>query len=386
MGSSQKGGSGVKEGNNKGSLSPLSITARSSSSGLQNGAPKSDVRTGSVETKGLLDSVTARALKSGGNMRQSKNAGDDELTVFIGIKIGAGPRGVRFSEIRQTWLEDALAVDDRVRIRFFSRADQDEGGISDVPASEAALPRHLKRRGAESGIASLRSLLVPANCERGKLTCMTSAMFEYYLQHHANGTRPMASYFCNFDDDQYVLVPNLLKVLDSYSRKPPWQGRNLYIGNSPSGFKKKKYQGVAIGGNDRIKFLTGGAGYCLSRDLVEQGADHFQSLPSLPDDVAVGQVVQYELGVKDPVVDVRFHSHLISDPTKEIPLEELSKQVAFGYNSKSVSDEKALERFPNITVLFPHEEDPLRFRSLRCFLQKDASGKYPPDCIAPAKQ
>eukprot|EP00566_Odontella_aurita_P017958 CAMPEP_0113573838 /NCGR_PEP_ID=MMETSP0015_2-20120614/26832_1 /TAXON_ID=2838 /ORGANISM="Odontella" /LENGTH=333 /DNA_ID=CAMNT_0000476945 /DNA_START=422 /DNA_END=1423 /DNA_ORIENTATION=- /assembly_acc=CAM_ASM_000160 len=317
--------------------------------------------------------VTERGHSGGGQ----KGSDYSEFTVFIGIKIGAGPCGTRFREIQRTWLEDVLAEDGQVLIKFFSRASQEEGGISNVPKIEPALMQAGDDR-AKSNI-TLQSLFIPTLCEQHQLTCMTSSMFTYYLQHHANDTTPMASYFCNFDDDQYVNVPNLIKVLDSYSNDQRWYGKNLYIGNPPAQ-NKVKWKGLYSGGV-RIKFHTGGAGYCLSRDLVEQGAQYFLSLSNFPDDVAVGYVVQHKLGIEYPIVDIRFHSHLSAkyDPVKELPLEELSKQVSFGYNTK-LPDERALETFPNIPLLFPYEEDPLHFRSLRCFLQNYSSKLDPPGC------
>eukprot|EP00566_Odontella_aurita_P011461 CAMPEP_0113594258 /NCGR_PEP_ID=MMETSP0015_2-20120614/38956_1 /TAXON_ID=2838 /ORGANISM="Odontella" /LENGTH=388 /DNA_ID=CAMNT_0000501193 /DNA_START=448 /DNA_END=1614 /DNA_ORIENTATION=- /assembly_acc=CAM_ASM_000160 len=372
--------------------------------------------------------VTERGHSGGGQ----KGSDYSEFTVFIGIKIGAGPCGTRFREIQRTWLEDVLAEDGQVLIKFFSRASQEEGGISNVPKIEPALMqagddirgtrfREIQRTWLEDVLAedgqvlikffsrasqeeggisnvpesepalmqagddraksniTLQSLFVPTLCEQHQLTCMTSSMFAYYLQHHANDTTPMASYFCNFDDDQYVNVPNLIKVLDSYSNDQRWYGKNLYIGNPPAQ-NKVKWKGLYSGGV-RIKFHTGGAGYCLSRDLVEQGAQYFLSLSNFPDDVAVGYVVQHKLGIEYPIVDIRFHSHLSAkyDPVKELPLEELSKQVSFGYNTK-LPDERALETFPNIPLLFPYEEDPLHFRSLRCFLQNYSSKLDPPGC------
>ena len=122
----------------------------------------------------------------------------------------------------------------------------------------------------------------------------------------------------------------------------------------------------------RVLFGTGGAGYCLSRQVVERGREHFISLPTkLPDDVAVGYAAQEMAGAR-LMENELFHSHLENQIWQFVPIKNISKQVSFGYSNKREREQAAVS-FPNVPILFSEEEDPLLFRSLRCFLLREES-------------
>lgn len=79
-------------------------------------------------------------------------------------------------------------------------------------------------------------------------------------------------------------------------------------------------------------FATGGAGFCLSRPVLERMSEllekeSFETTGEnirLPDDVTLGYIVEHKLGV--PLTTVKqFHSHL--EALKLIPNDELSDQV-----------------------------------------------------------
>eukprot|EP00566_Odontella_aurita_P020362 CAMPEP_0113585342 /NCGR_PEP_ID=MMETSP0015_2-20120614/33639_1 /TAXON_ID=2838 /ORGANISM="Odontella" /LENGTH=361 /DNA_ID=CAMNT_0000490559 /DNA_START=29 /DNA_END=1110 /DNA_ORIENTATION=+ /assembly_acc=CAM_ASM_000160 len=331
------------------------------------------------------------------------NAGSDlnslttNLTVFIGVKIGSSARGKRFAEIRRTWLQDALLeqLRGRVRIRFFTQNRVGNFESLDVPPDdEKAVIGDWDVdgwidvgpfRGHDSSISdahdgddafeavsniSLRSILVPTSykpCRTRspgrRLTCLTSSMFKHYLLNDMGGSRSPASFFCNFDDDQYVRIPNLIRVLHSYLLSSQHGGKDMYIGR-PQG---KRHN-------------TGGAGYCLSRALIERAPDNFTSLPrSMPDDTAVGHVVRIGLGV-DPVENRLFHSHLEAKLYRSLKIEDVSRQVSFGYNDKSWNDEGNLRSFPRVPILWEMKDDPMRFRSLRCFLRGEVTGQKSAGC------
>lgn len=121
-----------------------------------------------------------------------------------------------------------------------------------------------------------------------------------------------------------------------------------------------------------MHFLTGGAGYCISRELVERGRQSFVSPPKgIPDDIAVGFIVQEILGVT-LIEDKLFHSHLEDDLRIRQRKDAISKQVSFGYNNKK-DRTTALQSMPAIPIKFDPEDDPLLFQSLRCFLLKQDS-------------
>lgn len=133
-------------------------------------------------------------------------------------------------------------------------------------------------------------------------------------------------------------------------------GGNLYVGKA------------------RGSHLTGGAGYCLSRNLVERAASNFSALPrAMPDDVAVGHVVKQQLGVK-LVEDGLFHSHLEKRLRQNLSPAKIGEQVSFGYNIKNPDDVIERRSFPNVPMVFGKEKDPLRFRSLWCFLESKRGG------------
>lgn len=79
-------------------------------------------------------------------------------------------------------------------------------------------------------------------------------------------------------------------------------------------------------------FATGGAGFCLSRPLVEKILPKVQNNAfvatgesiRLPDDVTVGYIIEHLFNI--PLTQVpKFHSHL--EALKLIPQESFSDQV-----------------------------------------------------------
>lgn len=117
-------------------------------------------------------------------------------------------------------------------------------------------------------------------------------------------------------------------------------------------------------------FATGGAGFCLSRPLVERMSPmvangEFVATGEkirLPDDVTVGYMVEHVLGV--PLTVVRsFHSHL--EPLRLIAESKMADQISFGYAAPSHSQQSnhiALSKGLN------ELDDPTRFISLHCYL------------------
>jgi len=170
-----------------------------------------------------------------------------------------------------------------------------------------------------------------------------------------------------FDDDSYVLIDNLIQVLRSYQRQ---NDTKIYVGrpSAPLGIP------WLLLDDEKIHFLNGGAGYCISRELMEFAKVGLLNLTNhcmetgLPDDMAVGRVINTQLGVKQRF-DEHFYSHF-EDVRDILPRNEISKQVSFAYDTK-LDRQKAMKHFPKVPVLYPLEEDPMLFRSLRAFLLKN---------------
>lgn len=141
------------------------------------------------------------------------NSTDNTISVFIGIKTGeTGLYGVRsLPEIQKTWLQDA--IDMGVNINFF--ADKSDPNNSTKPEASSGNAKTKENRFNSSGLVDMDPLMVPVPVDRKScrgyppIVCKTAYMFDYFLHHDKN----TSSFFCNFDDDNYVLVQNLLRVL-----------------------------------------------------------------------------------------------------------------------------------------------------------------------------
>lgn len=211
----------------------------------------------------------------------------------------------------------------------------------------------------------LGSHLVVTNCSaehsHPALSCKMAAEFDAFL---ASGLR----WFCHVDDDNYVNPRALLQLLKTFP-----QDRDIYVGkpslNRPihasEGQSKNRTRLV------RFWFATGGAGFCISRQLALKmepwaSGSHFvdtSALIRLPDDCTVGYIIECKLGghlQPSPL----FHSHL--ETLQLLGAAQLLEQVTLSYG--------VFEGKLNIIKLpgpFSHEEDPSRFRSLHCLLYPD---------------
>lgn len=195
---------------------------------------------------------------------------------------------------------------------------------------------------------------------RRALCCKMSVEFDRFLD---SGRK----WFCHFDDDNYVNVPRLLKLLDNYNPREDWYlGRPsipapleiIRQGPEPS----KRPQKV------KFWFATGGAGFCISRALALKmtpvaGGGKFITVGDrirLPDDVTMGYIIEYLLKKQLTVVE-QFHSHL--EPMKFLNKDTFGEQVSFSY-SKGPRDEWNILKIDG----FDMKDDPKRFRSIHCHL------------------
>lgn len=284
----------------------------------------------------LLTSKATTMMISGAPVLDSMSHEKHDEYIFIGIKTSeTGVHGERLPQIRKTWLKDALASEE-IEIKFFTHVQANHTNMIDDS-----------------------SLMVETKCKSNELACKTGQVFSFYLQ-HSN-----ASWFCSFDDDNYVNIPRLIQVLHEYEDGPT-RGKDVFIGR----LTQMKSRSM----NSTIRFGTGGAGYCINRNLVVRGSQYYSVLESFryADDVAVGYVTHQKLGV-DITDDPLFHSHLERTVRTRISQADvIDKQVSFGHDNKNLYEFPYVD-LPNTPILFPkEEEDPMGFRSLWCYLHRNS--------------
>ncbi|XP_043269415.1 fringe glycosyltransferase isoform X2 [Venturia canescens] len=194
---------------------------------------------------------------------------------------------------------------------------------------------------------------------RRALCCKMSVEFDRFLE---SGRK----WFCHFDDDNYVNVPRLLKLLDNYNPREDW-----YLGRPsiPAPLEIVR-QGFKFSKRSKVKFwfATGGAGFCISRALALKmvpvaGGGKFITVGDrirLPDDVTMGYIIEYLLKKQLTVVE-QFHSHL--EPMKFLNRDTLHEQVSFSY-SKGPRDDLNVVKIDG----FDPKDDPKRFKSIHCRL------------------
>ncbi|NXS93251.1 MFNG acetylglucosaminyltransferase, partial [Jacana jacana] len=195
------------------------------------------------------------------------------------------------------------------------------------------------------------------------LSCKMAAQFDAFLA-------SSRSWFCHLDDDNYLNPRALLKLLSSYSAT-----QDIYLGK-PS-LNRPIRASETLPNNQtksvRFWFATGGAGFCISRNLASKmvpwaSGRNFLStseLIRLPDDCTVGYIIECKVGGQ-LLPNELFHSHL--ENLQLIPSSRLTQQVTLSYG--------VFENKLNVIELrgpFSPQEDPSRFRSLHCHLYPDTS-------------
>ncbi|XP_034251595.1 fringe glycosyltransferase [Thrips palmi] len=202
--------------------------------------------------------------------------------------------------------------------------------------------------------------MINTNCSsshgRRALCCKLSVELDTFLDSDKK-------WFCHFDDDNYVNVPRLVRVLGDYSPQQDW-----YLGKPSTKApleiisRENKSQKISFW------FATGGAGFCLSRALALKmlpvaGGGKFISIGEkirLPDDVTMGYVIEHLLRKPLTVID-QFHSHF--EPMKFIHQETMHEQITFSYSRYSKNEVNVLK-----IDGFDSRLDPTRFLSLHCLL------------------
>ncbi|XP_036408572.1 beta-1,3-N-acetylglucosaminyltransferase lunatic fringe [Megalops cyprinoides] len=206
---------------------------------------------------------------------------------------------------------------------------------------------------------------INTNCSaahsRQALSCKMAVEYDKFIE---SGKK----WFCHVDDDNYVNVRTLVKLLSHYPHT-----QDIYIGK-PS--LDRPIEATERLGDNKMRpvnfwFATGGAGFCVSRGLALKmspwaSGGHFMNTAEkirLPDDCTIGYIIESVLGVH-LIRSNLFHSHL--ENLQQVPKSELHKQVTLSYgmfeNKRNII---------NMKGAFTVEEDPSRFKSVHCLLYPD---------------
>ncbi|CAM4350094.1 unnamed protein product [Leuciscus chuanchicus] len=206
---------------------------------------------------------------------------------------------------------------------------------------------------------------INTNCSaahsRQALSCKMAVEYDKFIESRKK-------WFCHVDDDNYVNVKTLVKLLSNYPHT-----QDMYIGK-PS--LDRPIEATERLGDNKMRpvnfwFATGGAGFCISRGLALKmspwaSGGHFMNTAEkirLPDDCTIGYIIESVLGV--PLTrSSLFHSHL--ENLQQVSKSEVHKQITLSYgmfeNKRNII---------NMKGAFSVEEDPSRFKSVHCLLYPD---------------
>lgn len=197
---------------------------------------------------------------------------------------------------------------------------------------------------------------------RQALCCKMSVEYDKFME---SGRK----WFCHVDDDNYVNLERLLRLLSNFS-----PSQDVYLGRPSLDHPIEATERVQGGGTVttvKFWFATGGAGFCLSRGLALKmspwaSLGGFMSTAEqvrLPDDCTVGYIVEGLLGARlthSPL----FHSHL--ENLRRLPANALLRQVTLSYGGPENP-----QNVVNVAGGFSLQQDPTRFRSVHCLLYPD---------------
>ncbi|XP_044275874.1 beta-1,3-N-acetylglucosaminyltransferase radical fringe [Varanus komodoensis] len=207
--------------------------------------------------------------------------------------------------------------------------------------------------------------VINTNCSavhtRQALCCKMSVEYDKFLESERK-------WFCHVDDDNYVNLKNLLRLLSAFSHS-----QDVYLGRPSLDHPIEAVGHVQNDGSTSAKFwfATGGAGFCISRGLALKMSP-WASLGSfistaerirLPDDCTIGYIIEGLLEVKllhSPL----FHSHL--ENLQRLRGEAVLKQVTLSYGGPENK-----HNVVNVGEVFSVQQDPTRFKSVHCLLYPD---------------
>ncbi|KAM7371328.1 hypothetical protein PAMP_010809 [Pampus punctatissimus] len=273
----------------------------------------------------------------GGGLSGSRSRDQLELKdIFIAVKTTRKYHKYRLELLIQTWA---------------SRAKEQTYIFSDGEDKELQM-----RTGAN---------IINTNCSaahtRQALCCKMSVEYDKFIE-------SQKKWFCHVDDDNYVILPSLLRLLSSYHHS-----QDVYLGRPSLDHPIEAAERVKSDGSVSVKFwfATGGAGFCISRGLALKmspwaSLGNFISTAEkirLPDDCTIGYIIEALLEVSLTHTHL-FHSHL--ENLQKLPTDTVLEQVTLSYggfeNRRNVV---------NIVRGFSMAEDPTRFKTIHCLLYPD---------------
>uniref|UniRef100_H3C3K1 RFNG O-fucosylpeptide 3-beta-N-acetylglucosaminyltransferase n=1 Tax=Tetraodon nigroviridis TaxID=99883 RepID=H3C3K1_TETNG len=218
--------------------------------------------------------------------------------------------------------------------------------------------------GIQSGVT-----LINTNCSaahtRQALCCKMSVEYDKFIE-------SQKKWFCHVDDDNYMVLPSLLRLLSSYHHS-----QDVYLGRPSLDHPIEAAEKVKNNGMTPVKFwfATGGAGFCISRGLALKMSP-WASLGNfittaekirLPDDCTIGYIIEVLLDVHLTHTYL-FHSHLENLHT--LPIGTVLQQFTVGFFFS-----KQLGFFLLFYCLI-QAQLPGRFKTVHCLLYPDA-GRCP---------
>lgn len=292
-----------------------------------------------LQTKGHEDSVAHPSGKTNISTGQSSNQTVHRKQlplkledIFIGVKTTTRYHQSRLNVLYKTWFQQAK------RETYFFTDGED-------PEWQNKTGNHMVNTGCQP------------DHHRQSLCCKFAAMFVKYVESRKR-------WFCQLDDDNYLNIPNLLRLLDTYP-----SDKDLYLGRSSLNHPIETMDRENDMKTVRFWFATGGAGFCLSKALAYKmlpyaGGGMFQSMCNrirLPDDVTVGFIIEKLLDTKLTSIR-RFNSHLQS--LKVFRQNDLKEQITLSYGINNQRDN--VVTVPD--AIFSKKDDPTRLLSLHCYL------------------
>ncbi|KAL3967249.1 ubiquitin-protein ligase E3 A [Sarotherodon galilaeus] len=207
--------------------------------------------------------------------------------------------------------------------------------------------------------------IINTNCSaahtRQALCCKMSVEYDKFIE-------SQRKWFCHVDDDNYVILPSLLRLLSSYHHS-----QDVYLGRPSLDHPIEAAERVKSDGSVSVKFwfATGGAGFCISRGLALKmspwaSLGNFISTAEkirLPDDCTIGYIIEALLEVALTHTHL-FHSHL--ENLQKLPIDTVLEQVTLSYGG--------FENRRNVVGVvggFSLAEDPTRFKTVHCLLYPD---------------
>ncbi|AWP17185.1 putative beta-1-3-N-acetylglucosaminyltransferase radical fringe isoform 2 [Scophthalmus maximus] len=289
-----------------------------------------------VDTQKSQERGALPGRKAGGLLGSTSHDPLDLKDIFIAVKTTRKYHKSRLELLIQTWVS-------RAKEQTFMFTDGEENELR-------------TRTGAN---------IINTNCSaahtRQALCCKMSVEYDKFIE-------SQKKWFCHVDDDNYVILPSLLRVLSSYHHS-----QDVYLGRPSLDHPIEAAEKVRSDGSVSVKFwfATGGAGFCISRGLALKmspwaSLGNFISTAEkirLPDDCTIGYIIEALLEVSLTHTHL-FHSHL--ENLQKLPTDSVLEQVTLSYGG--------FENRRNVVSIvggLSLAEDPTRFKTIHCLLYPD---------------